>query len=201
MFCSFKQVNASFAHVSFKLWRSPPSARLQMSEQQLSAGPDLGRSALTEQIRLRSSDLRRRKWEICVTLAGPRKKDRNLRTAHLQIPGQRLKLRRPQSAETQTSSGSHTFHARFFTIRLTVCSSFSTKSTFFCVVREARTALWLRQASLALSYESLAVMNFRQEFPTRCQPSPHTFSDGANGERSSSLSSQPRPPRGQALTW
>lgn len=57
-----------------------------------------------------------------------------------------------------------------------MCSSFKTKSTFFCEVSEARTALWPLQASLALSYESLAVMNFRQEFPTRCQLSPQTFS-------------------------
>lgn len=62
------------------------------------------------------------------------------------------------------------------TTTLMICSSFRTKSTFFCVVSEARTALWLLQASLALSYESFAVMNFRQEFPTRCQLSPHTFS-------------------------
>lgn len=62
------------------------------------------------------------------------------------------------------------------TIMLIMCSSFRTKSTFFCVVSEARTALWLLQASLALSYESLAVMNFKQELPTRCQLSPHTFS-------------------------
>lgn len=62
------------------------------------------------------------------------------------------------------------------TIMLIICSSFRTKSTFFCVVSEARTALWLLQASLALSYESFAVMNFKQELPTRCQLSPHTFS-------------------------
>ena len=62
------------------------------------------------------------------------------------------------------------------TTTLMICSSFRTKSTFFCVVSEARTALWLLQASLALSYESFAVMNFRQEFPTRCQLSPQTFS-------------------------
>lgn len=66
----------------------------------------------------------------------------------------------------------------FLTTTLILCSSFRTKSTFFCVVSEASTALWLLQASLALSYESFAVMNFRQEFPTRCQLSPHTFSDG-----------------------
>lgn len=64
-----------------------------------------------------------------------------------------------------------------------ICSSFRTKSTFFCVVSEARTALWLLQASLALSYESFAVMNFRQEFPTRCQLSPQTFS-GMEGTQS-----------------
>lgn len=62
------------------------------------------------------------------------------------------------------------------TTTLIICSSFRTKSTFFCVVREARTALWFLQVSLALSYESLVVMNFRQELPTRCQLSPHTFS-------------------------
>lgn len=68
------------------------------------------------------------------------------------------------------------------TTALIICSSFSTKSTFLGVVSEASTALWLLQASLALSYESLAVMNLRHEFPTRCQLSPHTFS-GRGGDR------------------
>ncbi|TNN76652.1 hypothetical protein EYF80_013104 [Liparis tanakae] len=58
--------------------------------------------------------------------------------------------------------------------------SLRAKSTSFCVVSEARTALWLLQASLALSYESFAVRNFRHEFPTRCQLSPHTFSGTEN---------------------
>lgn len=73
------------------------------------------------------------------------------------------------------------------TTTLMICSSFRTKSTFFCVVSEARTALWLLQASLALSYESFAVMNFRQEFPTRCQLSPHTFSGMEGTEEESAL--------------
>lgn len=68
------------------------------------------------------------------------------------------------------------FSSLLLTTTLIICSSFRTKSTFFCVVSEARTALWLLHASLALSYESLAVMNFRHELPTRCQLSPHTFS-------------------------
>lgn len=63
-----------------------------------------------------------------------------------------------------------------------ICRSFRTKSTFFCVVREARTALWFLQASLALSYDSLVVLNFRQELPTRCQVSPHTFSGAERKE-------------------
>lgn len=35
---------------------------------------------------------------------------------------------------------------------------------------------------MALSYDSFAVRNFRQEFPTRCQLSPHTFSGGRKEE-------------------
>ncbi|MEQ2187485.1 hypothetical protein GOODEAATRI_005122 [Goodea atripinnis] len=58
---------------------------------------------------------------------------------------------------------------RRLTMTFMICSSFRTKSTFFCVVREARTALWFLQASLALSYDSLVVLNFRQEFPTRSE--------------------------------
>lgn len=125
-----------------------------------------------EQIRRRSSELRRRKWEIC--LPGPRKRKKSKKSSPADS--------RPASHTTsRDTTDSLRFDTRVFTMRLTVCSSFSTKSTFFCVVSEARTALWLLQASLALSYESLAVMNFRQEFPTRCQLSPHTFSalDGA----------------------
>lgn len=149
-----------------------------------------------EQIRRRSSELRRRKWEICVTLAGPGKTKKSKSSS----PADTTTTSPTKAAVTETTtkvqrrnhfSSSHGFRVRFFTIRLTVWSSFSTKSTFFCVVREARTALWLLQASLALSYESLAVMNFRQEFPTRCQLSPHTFSalDGGEGERTCSLCS------------
>lgn len=63
------------------------------------------------------------------------------------------------------------------TCALLLCSSFRTNCTFFWVVREASMALWLRQASLALSYESLAVISFIHEFPTRCQLSPQIFSE------------------------
>lgn len=175
---------------SFKLCVSPPSTRLQMPER----GPDLSGSALMEQIRRRSSELRRRKREICVTLAGPGKTKKSKSSS----PADTRTTSPTKAAVTEATttvqrrnhfSTYHRFHVGFFTIRLTVCSSFSTNSTFFWVVREARTALWLLQASLALSYESLAVMNFRQEFPTRCQLSPHTFSasDGGEGERTCSL--------------
>lgn len=72
---AFKQVNASFAQFnlmqSFTLCTSPPCT--QTSERQLSAGMDLSGSALMEQIRCPSSELRRREWEICVTLTGPEK--------------------------------------------------------------------------------------------------------------------------------
>ncbi|KAF3845135.1 hypothetical protein F7725_008298, partial [Dissostichus mawsoni] len=71
------------------------------------------------------------------------------------------------------------------TTTLMICSSFSTKSTFFCVVSEASTALWLRQASLALSYESFAVMIFTQEFPTRCTPGCGAPTDSSGPQRSS----------------
>lgn len=66
------------------------------------------------------------------------------------------------------------------TMAAMVCSSFSTKSTFLAEVSDASTPLWPRHDSLALSYVSFAVRNFRQEFPTRCQLSPHTFSGGRN---------------------
>lgn len=68
------------------------------------------------------------------------------------------------------------------TMAAMVCSSFSTKSTFLAEVSDASTPLWPRQDSLALSYVSFAVKNFRQEFPTRCQLSPHTFSGGRKTE-------------------
>lgn len=68
------------------------------------------------------------------------------------------------------------------TVAAMVCSSFSTKSTFLVEVSDASTPLWPRHDSLALSYDSFAVSNFRQEFPTRCQLSPHTFSGGREGE-------------------